>query len=184
MRGLIKNKRGMSLVEVMIALAVLGLLVVPIMMAFMNTQIYARKIDKQNEVNAITRTVTQNVMENFKRNEMIKAINDTGIDLDGDGTEDKYLVVDIDGDGIDDKFSNIIKKAKDEGKEITVDNIAIFENSEPSTKYKYSITYDQSYDDTKNYPDVYNFLITVKDYSDRVHSSLKIAVNIDDYKIE
>ena len=43
MKELTGNNKGMTLTEVMIALAVLGLLFAPIMMAFMNTQIYAKK---------------------------------------------------------------------------------------------------------------------------------------------
>lgn len=158
----------MSLVEVMIALAVLGLLVVPIMMAFMNTQIYARKIDKQNEVNAVTRTVIQIVNDNFKNAVLIADIEGHAVDLDGD-------------ESTPETFLDIIKAAKkDSSKKVTVDNLPIIESGTLSKKYKYSITYDVKYDNSA-YPGVYNFLITVMDYnSGRTENKLKIAVNIDD----
>ncbi|OPZ92281.1 MAG: hypothetical protein BWY74_01659 [Firmicutes bacterium ADurb.Bin419] len=167
MKELLRNNKGMTLTEVMIALAVLGLLITPIMMSFMNTQIYARKIDKQNEVNAITRTIMQNVSKSLKEDYAIEDINGNIIDVDEDTLPD-------------DRFSSIIIKAKSESsKRVTVDDLPVYENGIPNSKFKYSITYDENYDNSE-YFGVYNFLITVRDYnSGRIENELKIAVNLD-----
>ncbi|WP_010249682.1 type II secretion system protein [Acetivibrio cellulolyticus] len=168
MKRLIRNRKGMSLVEVMIALAILGLLSVPIMMAFMNTQIYARKIDKQNEINSITRTVTQIVSDGFKNDAVITDIGGLNIELDGDPLT------------LTDTFTDIIRKAKNDAtKKDTVSDLPIMENGVKSLKYKYSITFD--YNNFRNplYEGVYNFLIIINEYdSGNVVNKLKIAVDI------
>jgi len=59
----LNNNQGMTLVEVVVALALLGILVVPITIGFMNTIRIAKLIERQTEVNAVSEVVKDQVAE-------------------------------------------------------------------------------------------------------------------------
>lgn len=167
MRKLFKNRKGMSLIEVIIALAVLSIVTYPIMMAFMNTQIAAKRVDKQTRINAITRTVKEFVYDNVvdeAGSEMIIDINNTAVDMDGvSGT---------------DTFFSFVSWAIKQTSLASTPQLPIFEMSVKNDKYTYTIASGQSYQDT-NFPDVYNVLISIieKD-SGNVVNQIKVAINI------
>lgn len=57
----LNNNKGMTLVEVVVALALLGILVVPITIGFMNTIRIAKLIERQTEVNAVSEVVKDQI---------------------------------------------------------------------------------------------------------------------------
>lgn len=171
MKRLFKSKSGMSLLEVMIALALLGVLTVPIMTAFMNTQLYAKKVDKQTDINAITRTVKQIVIDGMLS-------NDSLLDINGDPVDT------LDQIGTPDKFKDIIVNGKDTGNPITTPFLKIDQivngSIEKSEKYKYKIEYlhNECYDRT--YPKVYHVVIKICNYdNDNLLNEIKVAVMLD-----
>lgn len=171
MKRLLKNIKGMSLLEVMIALAVLGLLSVPIMTAFMNTQIYARKVDKQTEVSAITRTVKQIVCDGIINavDEMIMVNNSN--------------VQQFVGPGHNDTFRDFLNYAIDNPGLVQTPYLQIKENgTSVNSKYKYKISYDHSdvqYYDAQ-YPNVFNLKIEIFDAkNDQLLNKIKVTVKLD-----
>ena len=167
MKMLLRNKKGMSFLEVLIALGILGLLSVPIMMMFMNAQIYAKKVDKQTEINAVTRTVMQIVSEGLKTNAPLYTPESTDpIEIDGDTAS---------GDG----FKTIVKYAHSIGSSYTTPILKI-ERSGITEKYVYKITYDPARYYDPNYKGVYNFLVTILEKeSGKVVNELKISTYVD-----
>lgn len=168
MKRLLKSEKGMSLLEVIIAVAILGVLAIPIMTTFLNTQIYAKKVDRQTEVNAITRTVKQIVL---------------------DGMLSKDIMIDKDGNPVNqfdsdilhpDTFVSLIQYSKDNGEAETpflqfTDGWPPVEN----TKYTYKIRYKHSDFYNPDYLEVYNFEITIYDKgSSQVVNKIKIAINL------
>ena len=92
-RKLSENQKGVSLVEVIVALTVLGLISVPISMTFLNSTFTAKLTKEQIELTAITRMVKENVAESVKR----------GCDVFGAGNESKK-VRDISASSINDLY--------------------------------------------------------------------------------
>ncbi|NLL06208.1 MAG: prepilin-type N-terminal cleavage/methylation domain-containing protein [Clostridiaceae bacterium] len=172
MKRLLKNKKGMSFLEVLIALGILGLLSVPIMMMFMNAQIYAKKVDKQTEINAVTRTVTQIVSDGFK------TPGEGALLFAPDSTED----IDIDGDGsAPDGFRKIIKYARDVLRDKYTTPVLKIEGSGINEKYVYKITYDPANYHDANYEGVYSLLVTIiEKESGKVVNELKMSVNVNE----
>ena len=80
---LLKKNSGISLVEVIVALTVLGILSVPISMAYINTMKLTRLSDSQIQLNSITRIVSQNVSGAIKGGDIH---GNTGVELT-DGTD-------------------------------------------------------------------------------------------------
>lgn len=168
MKRLFKNRKGMTMVEVLISIAVLALLSVPIMMTFMNAQVLARKVDKQTEVSAITRTVKQIVTDGIvvTPSAVMTDISGNGIDYNGGGT-DTYL--------------QFVNEAKDATVLKVVDDLRIMENGNRNDKYKFSISSCKDFHDSTNFDDVYNVLITIKEIgSDKKVEELMVAVRLDD----
>ncbi len=167
MKRLLKNSRGMSLVEVMIAITVLALLAVPLMISFMNTQVIARKVDKQTEISAITRTVKQIVSDGLIDNQPMIDVDDT-------------VLVDINGDSNPDTFQDFVSYAVTQAAPVTSNELQIMETGRLNSKYKYKITCGSGAD----YYDpaisgVYNVVITIMEKdSGKIANKLKIAVSI------
>ncbi|HHV29479.1 type II secretion system protein [Acetivibrio mesophilus] len=59
----LNNNKGMTLMELVIALALLGILVVPITMGFMSTLRVSKLIEQQTKVNAVSEVVKDQVSE-------------------------------------------------------------------------------------------------------------------------
>lgn len=176
MKRLLRSEKGLTFIEVLIALAVLGLLSVPIMMMFMNAQIYARKVDKQTEISAVTRTVKQLVSE--------------GLEKDGPLWDTDGKPVDIDGEEIDsgDTFQTIIKHANKLNSTITTPHLQI-KGTEIIENYTYTVKYDPEKYYDPNFKGVYTVLITIIDReSNNVVNEIKVSVNVEneitDEKVE
>lgn len=174
MKRLFKSKKGMSLIEVMVALTILGLLTIPVMTAFMNTQIYARKVDKETEISSITRTVKQIVANGLIENLELIDIGGIAVNqFDGDPSDSDY-----------DSYMDFINYGiahESDPDPITTPYLQILEGSSLSANSKYQFTISYHHKDFYNakYPDVYNLLITIIEKgSSKVANKIKIAVKI------
>ncbi|MEN6316747.1 MAG: type II secretion system protein [Clostridiaceae bacterium] len=63
---LLKSNKGMTLIETIISLAVLGIVSVPLMAVFTNTAVIVKKTDERLEINAVTRIIKENVINSVK----------------------------------------------------------------------------------------------------------------------
>ena len=173
MKRLFKSKKGMSLIEVMIAVSVLGLLTIPIMISFMNTQRYAKKIDKETEISSITRTVKQIVADGLVLNREMENTDGDPIDI-------------YPSDSINDKFRDFIKYCKSNYSNQLFESVELGIRETKSTttnnKYSYKIAYHHNVDyEETEYPKVYNVLIKIIERdSGTVVNQIKIAVKNDD----
>jgi prepilin-type N-terminal cleavage/methylation domain-containing protein len=61
-----RNKKGMTLIDVIVALAVLAIASMPLLTVFANSAMLIKKADTRLEINAITRVVKENVVNSVK----------------------------------------------------------------------------------------------------------------------
>ncbi|GAE88025.1 type II secretion system protein [Acetivibrio straminisolvens] len=59
----LNNNKGMTLIEVVVAIALLGILIVPITIGFMNALRVSKLIERQTELNAVSEVVKDQVAE-------------------------------------------------------------------------------------------------------------------------
>lgn len=71
MRKLLKNKKGMTLTEVVVALAVLGIVSAPLLVVFTNSAVIVKKTGDRIEINAVTRVIKENVINSVKYGSLI-----------------------------------------------------------------------------------------------------------------
>jgi len=66
MQKLLVSKKGMTLIEVIISLAVLGIVSSPLLVVFTNAQIIIGKTESRIEINAVMRIIKENVTNSVK----------------------------------------------------------------------------------------------------------------------
>ena len=64
--NVIRSKKGMTLLETILALAVLGIVAAPLLMVFTNAAAIAKKTQDRLEINAVTRIIKANVTNSVK----------------------------------------------------------------------------------------------------------------------
>lgn len=125
MKLLKKSNRGMTLIETIIALAVLGIVSVPLMAVFTNAAVIVKKTEERLEINAVTRIIKENVIKSVKDGGDGNAIWNidhtwqfnlqTGPDDNGDGvfeTAEDLEILDSEGN-VNKKFMFDAKREKD-----------------------------------------------------------------------
>ncbi len=176
MLNLFTNKRGMTMLEVLISIALLSLVSVPLIMSFMNSLMMSKLSKNQIEVNAVTRVVKEVVTSGFANNLPLN-----NYDIDGDGNLVEHHL-DVNGDGI--------------VGDLYLDLLRVTPSSEPATSggllirttpemyipgyedYVFTIHYDAKNYHDSNY-DTRNVLLTIYDKEkNKVVNKLKIAVDI------
>ncbi|WP_027621283.1 type II secretion system protein [Acetivibrio clariflavus] len=190
MKRLLRSEKGLTFIEVLIALSIMGLLSVPIMMMFMNAQMYARKVDKQTEINAVTRTVKELVLEGLNKDAPLSSLTGEIIDIDGEDAEDGEDSEADEGEEVSDGFKSIIRYAIKSNTTVTTPYLKIEDSIEDSgnkisDKYTYTVTYDPAKYYDSNYKGVYNVLIKIyeKESKNKVNE-LKVSVYIDNLYAE
>lgn len=86
---LFKSKKGMTLIETIIAMAVLAIVSVPLMAVFTNAAVIVKKTNDRLEINAVTRIIKENVINSVKYGggNTIKS-SETGLEIDLQSVED------------------------------------------------------------------------------------------------
>lgn len=59
----LKNKNGMTLIEVILALSLLAIFTIPLSLGFMNGLVISRKIERENHINAVTSIIKERVQD-------------------------------------------------------------------------------------------------------------------------
>lgn len=59
----LKSKKGMTLLEVILALSLLAIFTVPLSVGFMNTLLISKTVEKENHVNAVTSIIKERVQD-------------------------------------------------------------------------------------------------------------------------
>lgn len=63
MKSLLKCKKGMTLIEVILALSLLAIFTIPLSIGFMNSLLISKKIERENYVNAVTSIIKERVQD-------------------------------------------------------------------------------------------------------------------------
>ncbi len=161
-----KSKKGMTLIEVILAVAILGVVTFPLMVSFMNTLALSKKIDQENEVNAVTRIVKEMVSESIIQNNYELELKDPS-----DPHDSKKSIRDFISDTISSTGTS------------TSDNISIIDSAgNLNDKYFFTVSYDHNSCYDVNYPSIYHVIISIKTVdgvtgSEKLLNRLKIAVN-------
>lgn len=164
------NKKGMSLVEVLVALTLLAVLSVPIMMVFMNTQLIAKKVDVQTTVSSVTRVVKQLVVNNVLDNTIEMRAYDSS-----DPNRLSSLVAVVPGVANPVTFRGFVESATEESPELPITSL---NGTDLLDKYTYKITSCASYNDPA-LANVYNVLIKIIDRSNnKVVEQVRVDINI------
>lgn len=69
-KNFLKDKKGMTLIEVILALSLLAIFTIPLSVGFMNTLIISRMVEKENHVNAVTSIIKERVQDALRNVEM------------------------------------------------------------------------------------------------------------------
>ncbi|TYQ13243.1 UNVERIFIED_CONTAM: prepilin-type N-terminal cleavage/methylation domain-containing protein [Acetivibrio alkalicellulosi] len=171
MKKLIKSEKGMSLIEVILALAILSVVTIPIFIGFMNALIISKRVDVQTNVNAVTRIIKEEVKN---------ALLDENLHLYSiDNSEVKIIYHIKNAAEVGGVYDNELFRLKD----LTEDDS---EENYFRRRFFYEIIYDheQCYDE--DYPFVYHVIISVGLLDSNVnindHVAIVEAINNDKYK--
>jgi prepilin-type N-terminal cleavage/methylation domain-containing protein len=152
---LLKSKKGMTLLETILALAVLGIISAPLLTVFTNAAVIVKKTNDRLEINAVTRIIKENVTNSVKYGG-----NGHGICISGTAT--------------------IIDLQVENGSDLEVKGI----NDEVNLKYKFDAerTVDFGYlsysdNDATILADTCEYTITLKKANGVVVQKLKILIN-------
>lgn len=164
MMKILRNKKGMTLFEVLISITMLGVIAVPLMMLLCSSVILANKNRDKVDLNYIADIVVEEVRDSVKNRNKLPKHNsyDSSIDDYTDYSIDlRELVIQSISDGT--------KKSTDEIGIIALDYTENYRAFSYLVEYNHSECYDSNYNQT------YEFIIYIYD-EDRMVKKLKIPV--------
>ncbi|MEN8906972.1 MAG: type II secretion system protein [Clostridiales bacterium] len=158
------NKKGMTLIEVILAITILAIASLPLFASFNNTFLIINKKQKKMDNSAVIRLAKENSVDCIKEAKAIQSYND----VNSDSIKDINDTVLWQNDTNSWTYPDIVDTN-------TVSDLMLKDsNDKIYDKYKYSIKYDSTYSDS-NFPNVKKFKIGVYNFSD---SKLIKAFNI------
>ncbi len=81
LKKLISGKKGMTLIEVLVSIAILGIISVPLLAMFTNSTLMVRQNEKQIKVSALTRTIKENVTKALKEGNKLTTYDGGNYDI-------------------------------------------------------------------------------------------------------
>ncbi len=112
------NNKGMTLIEAIVALAILGIVSAPLLMVFTNAQMIIRNTGSRLEANAVMRIIKENVTRSVKigAGNTVRQL-DTGAVFDLSVDTGELLNLEVEGkDGkVNDKYKFDVKRTKEFG---------------------------------------------------------------------
>ena len=139
-----KNRKGMTLIEVIVSMTVLGILSAPVLMIFTNSMMTVKLANDRIEINAATRIIKESVTNSVKYG---GGNTLTSFDTDGTGTE--YVLELKTYPPIHSSNFKII-----DGK------------NKPNGKYKFDVSRTKTFGEIVDYPNTCEYLITIKKIAD------------------
>lgn len=171
MKKLTRNKKGFTLIEVILSVTLLAIVMVPLMTLFSSTVIISNKVKAQIELDSVVRTIFENVNDAVKHDAIIPlydSYDSTLNDFDTSIPLNQF------------RIANLIVDSNSSGNREVSDKLGVIKDPIINyLEYSFDINYwDSSVDyyDSTNYPSTYNFVITVYKDNERV-KTLKIAVS-------
>lgn len=148
------NKKGTTLMEVILSLAVLGIISVPLFATFLSSAAIIKKTGEQLEINAATKIIKENVVASVK--------------YGGGNTITSYET---------DEFGNeieVVLKDCTEAKNLKV----VDSMGKIYDKYKFDVKREKDYGEILNYPDTCEYLVTLKRISNnQVIQKVRVDIN-------
>ncbi len=136
---IVKNKKGMTMVEVVISLTVIGIISIPLFAAFMSSAALMKKTHEQMEINAVTRVVKENVTVSVKY---------------GGGNKIPSYEIDEYGDEIE-----VVLKGLSEAKNLKV----VDSMRRVYDKYKFDVKREKNFGEIINFPDTSEYIVILKE---------------------
>ncbi|MDQ2085838.1 prepilin-type N-terminal cleavage/methylation domain-containing protein [Herbivorax sp. ANBcel31] len=138
MKKLLKNKIGMTLIEVILALSILAVVVVPLSVGFMNSLKIRESSDRQIDINEVSRIIKEQVTNVIRGDdhavrERVDDPTETGSDFDDRNIYgyEKLEIYESDNENIEDYYFDVELIEDDvEGLGIVEVEINIYNNSE------------------------------------------------------
>lgn len=164
---LLNNEKGMTLIEVVVSLALLGILILPITVGFMNTLKVTKLIEQQTEVNAVSEVVKDQVAEALIQDNYPLAL------LEPTPAETEWLIRPV-----------VIAAKSTPDEEKKSPNLAVvYSSGEKNEKYFYTVSYTHNSCYDINYPYTYHAIVNIlfKNSKGNVETlnTFKIAANVD-----
>jgi prepilin-type N-terminal cleavage/methylation domain-containing protein len=82
-----KNRKGLTLVEAIVAMTVLGMLSTVVLVMFTNSMVAVKLANDRIEINALTRVIKENVVTSVKN-----GVGNTLISFDKDSSNHEYVI--------------------------------------------------------------------------------------------
>jgi|GEM_PF-5614852 len=105
LRGVIKNKKGLTLIEILVTIGILSIIIAPLLSMFLNA--YRNTINSQRIMSGAY--ISQAVMESCKNLDYVSLASQSSLithyDSDEDGTGDCYIKVEKHPEGVPGSFS-------------------------------------------------------------------------------
>jgi len=174
MKKFIKSNKGTSLVEVLVSIAVLGVVAIPIMMSFTYAASIVRISRNKIDINALSRIVRENAIDAIKSNSMVYVLTDS----DSDGLYGTSF--DADDLSVQSPSSLAIGSSIGDIRVIGADFNPVSPGDEfkKYLRYKFEITKTGTVD-TVNFPNTYVYEIVIKknDTGSAILRKFSIEVN-------
>lgn len=168
MLKILKNRKGITLVEAIVAMMVLGMLSTVVLMIFTNAMMEVKLANDRIEINAVTRIVKENIVNSVKA-----GVGNTLISYDKDAANHEYII-DLKTTPNIAGTPNVIKNFK-----------IIDGKNNINTRYKFDtvrvIDFVQASDPEyagMDFPNICEYLVTIRKISDnRIVQKLRLDIN-------
>jgi prepilin-type N-terminal cleavage/methylation domain-containing protein len=164
MMKILRNKKGMTLFEVLISITMLGVIAVPLMMLFCSSVILANKNRDKVDLNYIADIVVEEVRDSVKGNNTLPKYSSYDSSINDYTDYSIYL-------------RDLVIQSKSDGTKKSTDKIGIIghESSGNFRAFSYIVEYNHSECYDPNYNQTYEFFINIYN-EDRMVKKLKIPV--------
>lgn len=152
----LKDKKGMTLVEVIISITLLGVILLPIMMLFNGSILMANKIKGDIDTDAVVQTIKQVIIDSVKSNPVKGIPKKTDINT---SNPNQYVP-----NATSFNVKDLIDQSVISGNLETSDMLCVFGVNGDIKRffdYGYKVQYDHGEHYDSSYPNVYNFVLII-----------------------
>jgi prepilin-type N-terminal cleavage/methylation domain-containing protein len=178
MKKILRNKKGMTLIEVIISISVLAIFLVPITVGFQNALLISKLSENQLEINNVSRLIREEVVYSMLNNTPLFRYNPADTSVNNFvGRETNQ-----------DQIYNLLDEVKATTSVSKSPQLAALSWTEEKyfRKYYFIVTYDQATFETK-YPETYSVKIDIfrkDDFKDNMVIVNTISATVDTGKMD